>query len=645
MKTTPALPEWCWKSYLGHGLLDADGAWICLNPALCYLFQRPAGEFLGRRLDEILGESSREIFRKAWEDVVSGALPSRCMDLEFPAPDGGRLFTDAFLTKFEEVPGAMMLQILNITRHKETESELAAAKRRLHLTAAVAGMGFWEYDFQTTAQNWDDGVFRIYGIKREDFSGRWDTYVHPEDIERSHQTVLDTIEKSDSGEQDFRAVLPDGSIRHVHSIFTVDRDAEGKPLRLTGINFDITDSVEGREAEARNEASLRMILDNLPIPVTTSRTTGNGEITLINKEFTRLLGYTAEDAQTIKRLVELNFPDPEIQAQGMAWWRDLIAHSKENPTPAREVPFQVKSKAGEFRDLLANATVVDDTLILASHDITERQAAETKLQEIRKTLERILEDMPVPVMVIDADPAFEDRRFLMANRKFTEILGYTLEDMPSAMAWAAKAYPEEEYRKMVVDWWRDALANAANKNKPIENVEFFVMGKDGVTRDILFHTTLVGGLIVIAMQDVTEQKKAAAELEKEGIDVEILDLRTIRPMDTDAIIRSVMKTGRCVTIEEGYPQSGVGAEIVARIMERAFDYLDAPPTRVHQVDAPLAYAANLEALALQNQNAIGAGFAYPVTMEQVGRWARDIESRGYQLAPASAVLNARASGR
>jgi PAS domain S-box-containing protein len=513
VKTTPALPEWCWKSYLGHGLLDADGAWICLNPALCYLFQRPAGEFLGRRLDENLGEPSREVFRKAWEDVVSGALPSRCMDLEFPAPDGGRLFTDAFLTKFEEVPGAMMLQILNITRHKETENELAAAKRRLHLTAAVAGMGFWEYDFQTTAQNWDDGVFRIYGIKREDFSGRWDTYVHPEDIERSHQTVLDTIEKSDSGEQDFRAVLPDGSIRHVHSIFTVDRDAEGKPLRLTGINFDITDSVEGREAEARNEASLRMILDNLPIPVTTSRTTGDGEITLINKEFTRLLGYTAEDAQTIKRLVELNFPDPEIQAQSMAWWRDLIAHSKENPTPAREVPFQVKSKAGEFRDLLANATVVDDTLILASHDITQRKAAETKLQEIRKTLERILEDMPVPVMVIDADPAFEDRRFLMANRKFTEILGYTLEDMPSAMAWAAKAYPEEEYRKMVVDWWRDALANAAHKNKPIENVEFFVMGKDGVTRDILFHTTLVGGLIVIAMQDVTEQKKAAAELE------------------------------------------------------------------------------------------------------------------------------------
>jgi PAS domain-containing protein len=109
-------------------LLDANGVWVCLNPALCNLFQRPAGEFLARRLDEILGEPSREVFRKAWEDVVSGAHPSRCMDLEFPARDGGRLFTDVFLTIFDEVPGTMMLQILNITRHKETESELAQAK-------------------------------------------------------------------------------------------------------------------------------------------------------------------------------------------------------------------------------------------------------------------------------------------------------------------------------------------------------------------------------------------------------------------------------------------------------------------------------------------------------------------------------------
>jgi pyruvate dehydrogenase E1 component beta subunit len=92
--------------------------------------------------------------------------------------------------------------------------------------------------------------------------------------------------------------------------------------------------------------------------------------------------------------------------------------------------------------------------------------------------------------------------------------------------------------------------------------------------------------------------KAADELAKEGIEVDLIDLRTLRPLDTDTIIASVKKTGRAVTVEEGWQQSGVGAEIAARIMEHAFDYLDAPVARVSGKDVPMPYAANLEKLAL-----------------------------------------------
>src|SRR5450432_364117 len=92
--------------------------------------------------------------------------------------------------------------------------------------------------------------------------------------------------------------------------------------------------------------------------------------------------------------------------------------------------------------------------------------------------------------------------------------------------------------------------------------------------------------------------KAADELAKEGIEAEVIDLRTLRPMDTDTLIASVKKTGRAVTVEEGWQQNGVGAEIVARLMEHAFDYLDAPVMRVSGKDVPMPYAANLEKLAL-----------------------------------------------
>jgi pyruvate dehydrogenase E1 component beta subunit len=92
--------------------------------------------------------------------------------------------------------------------------------------------------------------------------------------------------------------------------------------------------------------------------------------------------------------------------------------------------------------------------------------------------------------------------------------------------------------------------------------------------------------------------KAADELAKEGIEAEIVDLRTLRPLDSATIVESVKKTNRLVTLEEGWAAMGVGAEVCARVVSEAFDWLDAPPMRVAQADAPLAYAANLEKLAL-----------------------------------------------
>jgi pyruvate dehydrogenase E1 component beta subunit len=104
--------------------------------------------------------------------------------------------------------------------------------------------------------------------------------------------------------------------------------------------------------------------------------------------------------------------------------------------------------------------------------------------------------------------------------------------------------------------------------------------------------------IVSWSMGMTYALKAAEELAKEQIEAEVIDLRTLKPMDIETVIESVKKTGRIVTVEEGWRQSGVGAEIAASINEQAFDWLDAPVTRVTGKDVPMPYAANLEKLAL-----------------------------------------------
>ena len=92
--------------------------------------------------------------------------------------------------------------------------------------------------------------------------------------------------------------------------------------------------------------------------------------------------------------------------------------------------------------------------------------------------------------------------------------------------------------------------------------------------------------------------KAAEALAEQGISAEVINLRSLRPFDTETVVASVKKTSRVVCVEEGWPFAGIGAEIAMQVVEHCFDWLDAPPVRVTGLDVPLPYAANLEKLAL-----------------------------------------------
>ena len=137
---------------------------------------------------------------------------------------------------------------------------------------------------------------------------------------------------------------------------------------------------------------------------------------------------------------------------------------------------------------------------------------------------------------------------------------------------------------------------------PVPNLDDHILpiGKAAVKRTgndvtLVAHSRMVGFAL-----------DAAQTLAEQGIDAEVVDLRTIRPLDTQTIVQSVMKTNRIVCCEEGWRFFGIGAEIAATVTAEAFDYLDAPPARVHQKDVPLPYAANLEAMSLPNADDIVA---------------------------------------
>lgn len=127
---------------------------------------------------------------------------------------------------------------------------------------------------------------------------------------------------------------------------------------------------------------------------------------------------------------------------------------------------------------------------------------------------------------------------------------------------------------------------------PVDEDFILPIGKAKVEREGTDVTIVAFSIMVgVALE-------AAAALEAKGISAEVINLRTIRPLDTATIVESVKKTSRLVTVEEGWPFAGIGAEVAMQVIEHAFDWLDAPPVRVTGVDVPMPFAANLEKLAL-----------------------------------------------
>lgn len=181
-------------------------------------------------------------------------------------------------------------------RERELEaSEVALAKsnERFALATHAAHMGVWDWEIPADKLVWDGRMNELYGIKRESFTGSyeaWSESMHPEDRDRVDAEIQQTLRGEKPYQTEFRIIWPDGTVRHIGAVGEVSRDAEGKPLRMTGINFDITERMRAEEAQTRLVAIVNSSDDAI-----ISKTL-DGVITTWNSGAEKMFGYSAEEA-------------------------------------------------------------------------------------------------------------------------------------------------------------------------------------------------------------------------------------------------------------------------------------------------------------------------------------------------------------
>lgn len=239
-----------------------------------------AGDFLrlNQRFCDIIGYTQEEMQHLTFQDisypedlptdlhysrlVLSGQIKTHVTEKRYLCKDGSSVWSNLTASLVREPSGEpkyFMAVIEDISDRKKAEEEIKRINERFALATRSASMGVWEWDLQRNELIWDEQMLRLYGLQKEEFLGAYQAWVqgvHPEDKSRGDEEVQQALRGEKEFDTEFRVLWPNGTLRHIKGYGYVMRNAGGEPLRMTGVNYDITERKEAEEARRRYAARL-----------------------------------------------------------------------------------------------------------------------------------------------------------------------------------------------------------------------------------------------------------------------------------------------------------------------------------------------------------------------------------------------------
>lgn len=269
-------------------------------------------------------------------------------------------------------------------------AELRAGEERFQLAVRAAAIGVWDWDIVRNQLLWDDGMYRLYGVRREDFSGAyeaWTSCIHPEDV----RVATDAINAALRGEKEyapeFRIIRPDGEVRHLQAASQTFRDEAGNAVRMIGTNIDITANKRAEEKLRQSERRFRSFFDQVPIPLSNFR--ADGTITYSNEAFVKTLGYNDTELRNLDDWWLLAYPDTEYRRWVKESWGESLARAAATRSPLIPQEYSVACKDGTVKPLLIGGVAIGDEFLATFLDLSDRKRAEMRDLHIRLILEKV----------------------------------------------------------------------------------------------------------------------------------------------------------------------------------------------------------------------------------------------------------------
>lgn len=391
----------------------------------------------------------------------------------------------------------------------EMEKMIALAAERLLLASRAAGLGVWDWDVPGDRLAWDDRTLQLYGVKKEEFKGdckAWLEGVHPEDRARCWLEMEKVLRGETGYSTEFRVLRPDGTIRHLRAEAGVFRDADGKPERLVGVNFDVTDRRLAKAALEESEARYRTLVEASVDGILTADLETR-KFRFANPAICRMLGYTAEE------LTGLGVEDIHPKDALPAVIAEFEAQARGEKTLAAGLPCLRKDGTVFYADINTARTTIDgrDYNLGMFRDITERRRAEEALRASEERLRVTLEETQIGTWDWDLT---NDTWY--ASATYSTMLGYPPGDgAGDRKVWLDRIHPED---KALVE---EKLRGALNGVKDKYQYEARIKHADGTYRWVAVLGNAVRldrdgkpARVIGVRMDIDKRKRAELEVEK-----------------------------------------------------------------------------------------------------------------------------------
>jgi PAS domain S-box-containing protein len=426
---------------------------------------------------------------------------------------------DVYNVPFTDPDGKPLILEMNIdiTERVQAESALRKSETSLIKSQEMAHIGNWEMDVTSGELIWSKEIYHIFGLDptcKPDFDV-FKSLIVPEDRQRVLGVIQDSMRSGDLYNIEYSIRLADGTKKVIHTICEAEKDAAGRVLKLFGTSHDITERKLAEDALQDSESRLKAFLENSAVIGWMKDV--DGRYVFVSGNYERRFNTRSEDwigksdfefwPQKIAEQLRKN--DQSVLDSG----RSLeVIEEVVNPDGSKSMWQSFKFP---YRDSSGKRYVGGLAV-----DITERKQAEYALRESEERFRQLADNSPIPMAIND-----KDDNITYLNRKFIEVFGYTLEDIPHLKYWWPRAYPDPVYRDDAIKRWEKGVEEAVRESKEIGPIDYTVTCKDGTVRYTEISGVPIGDKELVLLQDVTERKRAEAEIESAKQESELyLDL-------------------------------------------------------------------------------------------------------------------------